>query len=79
MQPPLLVIENSPQISSFLTRLLSPELTSHCRVVKWDGILFESLPRCNAQLIVAVAVPVVPAAISLFRWLSTVTRNYGDL
>jgi DNA-binding NtrC family response regulator len=69
MQPSLLVIEDSPQISSFLARVLSPKLTSQCRVVKWDGIPFESLQRCNAQLIVAVAVPVVPAALRLFGWL----------
>jgi DNA-binding NtrC family response regulator len=69
MQPSMLVIEDSSQISGALARWLGPELTSQCRVVKWDSILFENLERCNAKLIVAVAVPVVPAAIRLFDWL----------
>ena len=70
MQPPLLVIENPPPlINEYLNSALMPELSSRCEFAKWDSLPFERLQRCNAQLIVAVAVPPVPEAIGLFKWL----------
>lgn len=68
MHSPLLVIEDSPQISSSLAQLLGPAFSEQCRV-RWESIPFESLLRTKAKLIVAVAVPVVPTALKLFDWL----------
>jgi DNA-binding NtrC family response regulator len=70
MQQPLLIIENPPPlISNYLNCDLLPDPSSRWELATWDSLPFEKLQRCNAQLVVAVAVPPVPEAIRLFKRL----------
>jgi DNA-binding NtrC family response regulator len=42
---------------------------SSCKTIDWDALVLEKLAESKAQLILAAAVPVVPQAIALFKWL----------
>jgi DNA-binding NtrC family response regulator len=40
-----------------------------CKPIDWNSLALEELQSCKAQLILAVATPLVPQAIALFKWL----------
>ena len=70
MHPLLFIVENPPAtVHNCLSRDLMPELSSHWELATWDSLPFEKLRQCQAQVLVAVAVPLVPEAIKLFNWL----------
>ena len=48
--------------------VLGPE-SRPSTTIDWDSLDFERLRSADAQLIVAVAVPLVPQALALFKWL----------
>jgi DNA-binding NtrC family response regulator len=43
----------------------------HCELENWEGLFFDSLRHCTAQLVVAAAIPLVEKAIGFFKWLHT--------
>jgi DNA-binding NtrC family response regulator len=70
MQSHLLIIEKPPSlVHECLSRDLVPQISSHCELATWDSLLLENLERSDAQVLVVVAVPPSPEAISWFKWL----------
>lgn len=60
------------QPSTTCGTLLDCGLSSHnltCKRIDWDSLALERLSECKAQLILAVAVPLLPQAMALFKWL----------
>lgn len=48
--------------------MLAPH-SSPCKTIDWGSLDYERLQSSDAQLILVVAVPLVPQAIALFKWL----------
>ena len=70
MEPLIYLIEQPPAlIKSHLDSISTWESKPRFELANWDSPLREKLLWCNAQLIVAVAVPMTPQAIGFFKWL----------
>jgi DNA-binding NtrC family response regulator len=66
----LVLVQESPSpLKTLLDRVLSAHSLA-CRTLDWESLNLERLSDPNTQLIIAVAVPLVSEAISLFKQLA---------
>jgi len=65
----LLTDDPPPLIKEYLDGVLTTDLDSRCEVAGWSELLFDRLHRYNAELIVAVAVPLAAQIIRMFGQL----------
>lgn len=67
MQSLLLLADDPPPlIKEYFNSVLTLDLNSHCEFARWDVLLLDKVQRFNAQLIVAVAVPLAAQVLGMF-------------
>jgi DNA-binding NtrC family response regulator len=66
----LVIQSQSARVDGHVQHVLAPDRGFTCDLVSWSSLAPETLPRCNADVIVALAMPEVTPALRLFDWLA---------